>query len=66
VFASFLLADFCFLTEEGVDVRQENVKLDPSTIPTEIWNTILTHLADKLKSVVSASMVSKQFYNIVM
>jgi GTPase KRas protein len=53
-------------TDEVVDVRQENIKLDPSYIPTEIWNTILTHLADSAKSVVSASMVSKQFYNLVM
>jgi hypothetical protein len=60
------LNDMWIYSDEVVDVRQENIKLDPSYIPTEIWNTILTHLADSAKNVVSASMVSKQFCNIVL
>lgn len=51
--------------QEAYSKVQNDFIFDPTTVPIEIWCTVLSYLAGSGKSVSSASVVSKQFLNIV-
>jgi hypothetical protein len=52
---------------DHVGTQNENkiVAFDPSFIPVEIWCSILSYLIDSGRSIAAASVVSKQFFNII-
>jgi GTPase KRas protein len=60
------LNDMWIYSDDAPTVPAENIVLDPSYIPVEIWSLALSYLEASGESISSASVVSKQFYNIIM